>query len=150
MRACGGCIAAGAAGAAAAPPAAPGAGANAAAAPPPAVATAGAEDEEDATTEFAVSTPPAVTLINTCVQTPWKLKPGFINRVLVAVIFEASKCLSKLASAKTPLLNPYYRLHGNTQPFLCNELGPVQAILGDFQAILGNWLGPFSGDFRQF
>ena len=24
---------------------------------------------------------------------PWKLKPGFINRVLVAVIFEASKCL---------------------------------------------------------
>ena len=26
---------------------------------------------------------------------PWKLKPGFINRVLVAVFFEASKCLSK-------------------------------------------------------
>ena len=25
--------------------------------------------------------------------TPWKLKPGFINRVLVEVIFEASKCL---------------------------------------------------------
>ena len=24
---------------------------------------------------------------------PWKLKPGFINRVLVEVIFEASKCL---------------------------------------------------------
>ena len=24
---------------------------------------------------------------------PWKLKLGFINRVLVAVIFEASKCL---------------------------------------------------------
>ena len=24
---------------------------------------------------------------------PWKLKPGFINRVLVAVNFEASKCL---------------------------------------------------------
>ena len=24
---------------------------------------------------------------------PWKLKPGFINRALVAVIFEASKCL---------------------------------------------------------
>ena len=24
---------------------------------------------------------------------PWKLKPGFINRVLVAVSFEASKCL---------------------------------------------------------
>ena len=24
---------------------------------------------------------------------PWKLKPGFINRVLVAVVFEASKCL---------------------------------------------------------
>ena len=24
---------------------------------------------------------------------PWKLKPGFVNRVLVAVIFEASKCL---------------------------------------------------------
>ena len=24
---------------------------------------------------------------------PWKLKPGLINRVLVAVIFEASKCL---------------------------------------------------------
>ena len=23
---------------------------------------------------------------------PWKLKPGFINRVLVEVIFEASKC----------------------------------------------------------
>ena len=26
-------------------------------------------------------------------RVPWKLKPGFINRVLVAVIFEASKCL---------------------------------------------------------
>ena len=24
---------------------------------------------------------------------PWKLKPGFINRVLVEVIFEASNCL---------------------------------------------------------
>ena len=30
----------------------------------------------------------------------------------------------------------------NTKPFLCNELGP-------FQAISGNWLGRFSGDFRQ-
>ena len=27
------------------------------------------------------------------IRVPWKLKPGFINRVLVAVIFEASKCL---------------------------------------------------------
>ena len=27
------------------------------------------------------------------VQNPWKLKPGFINRVFVAVTFEASKCL---------------------------------------------------------
>ena len=27
---------------------------------------------------------------------PWKLKPGFINRVLVAVIFEASKCLLEI------------------------------------------------------
>ena len=26
-------------------------------------------------------------------ERPWKLKPGFINRVLVAVIFEASECL---------------------------------------------------------
>ena len=26
-------------------------------------------------------------------ENPWKLKPGFINRVLVAVILEASKCL---------------------------------------------------------
>ena len=50
---------------------------------------------------------------------PWKLKPGFINRVLVEVIFEASNAFrnsgfgaSKLASAKTPLLKPYYRLHG--------------------------------------
>ena len=31
----------------------------------------------------------------------------------------------------------------NAQPFLCNELGP-------FQAILGNMLGPFSDDLRQF
>ena len=49
----------------------------------------------------------------------------------------------------------------NTQPFLCNELGPFQAIfrpfeaiLGNFQAILGNLLGPFfqviSGNFTQF
>ena len=38
----------------------------------------------------------------------------------------------------------------NTQPFLCNELGPFQAILGNFQANLGNLLGPFSGIFRQF
>ena len=38
----------------------------------------------------------------------------------------------------------------NTQPFLCNELGPFQAILGNFQAISGNLLGPFSGIFRQF
>ena len=36
------------------------------------------------------------------------------------------------------------------QPFLCNELGPFQAILGNFQALLGNLLGSFSGDFRQF
>ena len=28
-----------------------------------------------------------------CLSIPWKLKPGFINRALVAVIFEASKCL---------------------------------------------------------
>ena len=28
-----------------------------------------------------------------CIKNPWKLKPGFINRVLVALIFEASKCL---------------------------------------------------------
>ena len=26
-------------------------------------------------------------------KSPWKLKPGFFNRALVAVIFEASKCL---------------------------------------------------------
>ena len=38
----------------------------------------------------------------------------------------------------------------NAQPFLCNELGPFQAILGNFQATLGNLLWPFSGDFRQF
>ena len=37
--------------------------------------------------------------------------------------------------------------------FLCNELGPLQAILGNLQAILGNLLGllqEFSGNFRQF
>ena len=52
---------------------------------------------------------------------PWKLKPGFINRVLVAVIFDRPRNAfrnsvfgaSKLASAKTPLLNPYCRLHGS-------------------------------------
>ena len=37
----------------------------------------------------------------------------------------------------------------NTQPFSCNEFGAFQSILGDFQVILGNLLGPFSGDFRQ-
>ena len=31
----------------------------------------------------------------------------------------------------------------NAQPFLCNESGPLQATLGNFQAILGNSLGPF-------
>ena len=39
---------------------------------------------------------------------------------------------------------------GRAQPFLCNELGPFQAISGNFQAILGNVLGSFSGDFKQF
>ena len=50
---------------------------------------------------------------------PWKLKPGFINRVLVVVILRPRNAFrnsvfgaSKLASTKTPLLNPYYRLHG--------------------------------------
>ena len=37
----------------------------------------------------------------------------------------------------------YFRC-ANTQPFLCNELGSFQAVLSNFQAILGN-----SGNFRQ-
>ena len=41
-------------------------------------------------------------------------------------------------------------MFANTQPFSCNELGPFQAIFGNFQASLGNLLGPFSGDFRRF
>ena len=32
-------------------------------------------------------------VISCVLSMPWKLKPGFINRALVAVIFEASKCL---------------------------------------------------------
>ena len=52
---------------------------------------------------------------------PWKLKPGFINRVLVAVKFLRPRNAfrnsvfgaSKLASAKTPLLNPYCRPHAH-------------------------------------
>ena len=43
----------------------------------------------------------------------------------------------------------FFFRHANAQPFLCNELGPFQAILGNFQEILGYLLRPFSGDFRQ-
>ena len=38
----------------------------------------------------------------------------------------------------------------NTQPLLCNELGPCQVISSNFQVILGNLLGSLSGDLRQF
>ena len=34
-----------------------------------------------------------VAVLTVLAVVPWKLKPGFINRVLVEVIFEASKCL---------------------------------------------------------
>ena len=41
----------------------------------------------------------------------------------------------------------------NAQPFSCNEMGPLQVILGNSQAIRGPLSGNFqaiSGDFRQF
>ena len=55
-----------------------------------------------------------------------------------------------LAGSRLPLFVECLRC-ANTQPFLCNELGPFQAILGNFQASLGNLFGPFqviSGNFQ--
>ena len=79
---------------------------------------------------------------------------SFINRVLVAVILRPRNAFrnsvfgaSKLASAKTPLLNPYCRLHGlifltffcaSFFPFFC----PVHPTLPQaifFRKILSSW-----------
>ena len=55
------------------------------------------------------------------------------------------------------LLNPFSVRCANTQPFLCNELGPFQAISGNFQAIFRQFAWPLFGyfqamlgNFRQF
>ena len=75
----------------------------------------------------------------------------FIDKMKITAIFwlrlcsshESQKIMISERLGSSCLRNQEKLMCANAQPSLCNELGPVQVVLG----IL---LGPFSGDLRQF